>query len=733
MGRLPPRRVGSRPYVEEDLQAPHQREAQGREPRPQAQRGSLSPDAAPPPPPTPRDDTVEVRHGVRVADPFRWLEDDDDPEVGAWVAAQNERTEAVLATLPGRDGLHRRLRERLRAGTSVAPRVGGARVFTLERWGALDQAVVVVRSALAPGRARTLVDPHRLTGDATAAVDWYHPSPDGRMLAYGLSTGGDERSTLHVLDVGAGEHLTDQIPHTRAASVAWEPDGRGFLYTRYPGDELDPLTGGDDAAARGEHRHVFHHRLGRAWSTDPVVWDDLPHPTAWASVSLSTDGRWMLVHLSVGWSRTDVHLVDRASGARTVLVEGVEARTDLRVVGDQVIGITTLDADRGRVVSAPLARAWHDHWCTIVPESESVLEAAACTSGSLLVLRTQAAVSHLDRYALDGTDHRPVRLPGLGAVGGLDADPQRDEAFLSWSSFTRPSTTLRWSGTDDEPVQWSDLGAPDDDVVVEQVRYPSLDGTEVPMFLVRAAGTRPGPGTPCVLTGYGGFAISMAPAYSPVVAEVCARSGLYAVAGLRGGSEEGEDWHRAGMGEHKQNAFDDFAAAADWLVAEGLTSRPRLAVRGGSNGGLLVGAVLTQRPDLCRAAHAAVPLLDMVRYPRFLLGPLWVPEYGDPEDPEQLTWLTAYSPYHHVHDGTCYPAVLLTAAASDTRVHPCHARKMAARLQEATSCGDVHPVLLREEGRAGHGQGKPASAQAAELADVLAFLLDQLGTPAADR
>ena len=686
---------------------------------------------------------MEILHGRSVDDPFRWLEDDDDPEVQAWVAAQNGRTDSILGRLPGRDQLRARLLRRLQAGTSVAPRVGGTRVFTLERWGELDQAVLVVRPATASGRARTLVDPHRLTGDPTAAIDWYHPSPDGRLLAYGISTGGDERSTLHVLDVATGEHLPDRIPHTRAASVAWEPDSRGFVYTRYPGGERPEP--GDDAASRGELRHVFRHQLGRPWTTDPVLWDALPDPTAWASVSLSTDGRWLLVHLSVGWSRTDVHLIDRASGARTVLIEGVEARTELEVVADQVIGVTTLDADRGRVVSAPLAAAWHDHWCTVVPETEAVIEATACTPSSLLVLSTRSAVAQLDRYALDGTEHRPIVLPGVGSVSGLATSHQRDEAFLGFSSFAHPSTTYRWDGAATDAAgaggpgerlsDWSDLGRDTaDEMVVEQVRYPSPDGTSVPMFLVRAATTRPGPDTPCILTGYGGFSISMGPSYSPGIAEVCAAGGLYAVAGLRGGSEQGEAWHRAGMREHKQNTFDDFLAATDWLVDQGLTSRDRLAIRGGSNGGLLMGAAITQRPDVCRAAHIAVPLLDMVRYPEFLLGRLWVPEYGDPDDPEQLGWLLGYSPYHRVVDGTCYPSVLLTSAAGDSRVHPFHARKMAARLQEATSCGDRHPVLLREEGRAGHGQGKPASAQVAELADVLGFLFEQLDVrPYGDR
>jgi prolyl oligopeptidase len=325
----------------------------------------------------------------------------------------------------------------------------------------------------------------------------------------------------------------------------------------------------------------------------------------------------------------------------------------------------------------------------------------------------------------------------------------REEVFATFTSFTVPPTTFRWAPPGGNPagsaweaasgVDWSQLALDDPalevcagDYVVEAHRYPSTDGTDVGIFLVRAAGTVPDAHTPCVLTGYGGFAVPMAPAWSPVVVDVCDRGGTYAVACIRGGSEEGEAWHRAGMREHKQQTFDDFAAAARWLVERGVTSPERLALRGGSNGGLLVGATLTQHPELARAVHAAVPLADMVRYPELLIGRLWVPEYGDPEVADELDWLLGYSPYHRVVDGTCYPAVLLSSAEGDSRVHPAHARKLAARLQAATACGDEHPVLLREESRAGHGQGKPVTAQADELADVLAFLYDQLGVEVDD-
>ena len=683
---------------------------------------SPTPGAAEPP----RRDDTEVIHGIEIADPFRPLEDPDRPDTRAWIEAQNARTDAVLGSLPGRDRLHRRLSALLRAGSSIACQVSGERVFSLERWGPHDQTVLVVRPTDEHHPARVLVDPHLLTADPTAAVDWYHASPDGRQVAYGLSRGGDERSTLHVLDVDRGVARRDRIPHTRAASVAWAPDGSGFAYTRFP----DPATvSGED---RYYWRKVFWHRLGDPWTADELIWDELPDRTAWPTVSLSRDGRWMLIHVSIGWTRVDVHLIDRATGARTVLIDGIEAVSSFTVVDGALIGVTTLDADRGRVVSAPVVAGWHDTWRTIVPERDVVLDSLVATPRSLLVLSSLDAVSRLERFDHDGGGCTPIELPGIGSLAGLSASRDRDEAFLSFTSFATPPTLFRWR-PGSPLTDWSRLReweAPDDgpqgDYVVEQVTYPSTDGTRIPMFLVRAAGTRPGPDTPCLLTGYGGFAITMGPAYSAAVVAFCDHGGLYAVANIRGGGERGEAWHRAGMADRKPQAFDDFAAAADWLVEQGLTSRGRLGLRGASNGGLLVAAAITRRPDLCRAAQIAVPLADMVRYHRFLIARLWIPEYGDPDHPEDLARLHAWSPYHQVVDDTCYPAVLLTTADGDSRVDPMHARKLAARLQEATACGVDHPVLLREEHRAGHGQGKPVSRQADELADVLGFLLWQL-------
>jgi prolyl oligopeptidase len=381
------------------------------------------------------------------------------------------------------------------------------------------------------------------------------------------------------------------------------------------------------------------------------------------------------------------------------------------------------------VISADLDRPQADAWGTVVPETSAVVDSAVVAGGRLVVASAEHAVSRLHHYALDGSDGREIALPELGSIGGLDADPAAERAFFTFTSFARPSGMWRWSPGDAAVEPWTRFPSPvdADAFAVEQVFYPSTDGAQVPMFLVRAASTRPSPDTPTLLTAYGGFAITNSPAYSAATVAFCEAGGVWAVAGIRGGGEYGEDWHRAGMLATKQQCFDDFYSAADWLVDERRTSRDRLAIRGGSNGGLLVGAGLTQRPDLCRAAICAVPLLDMLRYHRFLIGALWIPEYGDPDDPEQFAVIAAYSPYQHVVDGTQYPATLITTAESDSRVDPLHARKFAARLQAATSAPEERPVLVRIETRAGHGVGKPAWKQADEAADTWAFVFWQLG------
>jgi len=665
---------------------------------------------------------VEVLHGTEVRDPYRWLEDGASDEVAGWSAAQNGRTRAVLDALPDRPGLHTRLLSLLQVGMVGSPAVVADRVFTLEREGDQDQAVLVVRSAADPELpARAVVDPHGMATDHAASIDWFSPSPHGRLVAYGVSEGGSEHGTLRIVEVDSARRLSDAIPHIRHASVAWLPDGSAFAYSRLP----DPATvaPGDE----GYWETVWWHRVGDDPADDTPVLGGL-EKTALPAAAVSPDGRWLVLHVSYMPTRTDVILLDRETDLRTVIVEGEEATTWAQIVGDRLYAVTNLGAPRGRVVSADLARPQAGHWTTIVAESGAVIEGAVVAGDSLLVASTEHAVSRLHRYRLDGSGVEEIALPELGSMGALDADPAVDRVFFTFTSFARPPGLWRWT-PETGAVPWTRFAAPVDAAAfeVEQVFYPSTDGTAVPMFLVRSAGTRPCPDTPTLLTAYGGFAISNTPGYAPGLVAFCEAGGVWALACIRGGGEYGEDWHRAGMLAAKQQCFDDFYAAADWLVAEGRTGRDRLAIRGGSNGGLLVGAALTQRPDLCRAAVCSVPLLDMMRYHRFLIGALWVPEYGDPDDAGQFAVIAAYSPYQHVTGGTAYPATLITTAESDSRVDPMHARKFGARLQAATSAPRDRPVLVRIEARAGHGGGKPAWKQADEAADVWSFVFWQLG------
>jgi prolyl oligopeptidase len=675
------------------------------------------------PPQTRRVAVVDTLHPgtpfeTEVADPYRWLEDGNDPDVQAWVAVQNERTREALDARPDRRMWHERLVALMQLPVVVAAQVRGNVLVTLERPAGAQQSVLVARAAHDPGAPPVvLADPAAGTDDAAAAVDWFWTSPDGTLVAYGVSEGGTENSVLRIVRTGDGTHLADEIPNTRACSLGWEPDSSGFCYTRYPqGDEY--------------HRTVHAHRIGEEWQQDLVVWAEHPTPETWPDVQVAPDGRFVLVTAMVGWSRYDQHLLDRRTGQWHDLVVGVEAISDLAFGNDRFLyGTTTLDSPRGRMVRMPLDDVPADPsgWTTIVHERDVVLGGVRVAGDTLLVTATRRAVDAVERWSPDGA--LVARYDGLGivTVAGLTADPAGGAAFVLTAAFDAPSTL--WRLGDGAHERWLPAAPPADAfpaLAVEETEYTSPDGTVVGMFLIHRADVEPDARTPAILTGYGGFAISETPVWSPTIAAWCASGGLYAVAGLRGGFEHGEDWHRAGNRANKQRVFDDFAAGADWLVATGRTSRERLAVAGGSNGGLLVGATLTQRPDVCRAVWCAVPLLDMVRFPHFLIARLWTDEYGDPEVPEELAWLHAYSPYHRVRDGECYPAVLLTTAEGDTRVDPLHARKMAARLQAASSCQGDRPILLHQEGRAGHGVGKPVGKRAAEQADVLAWFTWQL-------
>jgi prolyl oligopeptidase len=597
------------------------------------------------------------------------------------------------------------------------------------------------------GGDRVLLDPAGLSPDAATALDWWYPSPDGALLAYGLSEGGSEKSVLRVKDVRDGRAHDDVIPWTRASSLEWLPDASGFYYTRYP----DP--GSVPAGEENYHRRVFFHSLGTDGRSDPLVFPEGGGRAAedWPGVSLSPDGRWLAVHVSRGWTRTDVYLRDRGAGVWGVrstpqlderardsfprerntgfvtVVEGEEALFGVQARNDRLYLHTNLGAPRFRLLVADPRAPGRASWKELIPEGPDVLEGVAVVGNTILASWLKDASSRLTLHDLDGRLRRELALPEIGSLAGITGEWDGDEAFFGFSSYTSPPAVYRIGLPGDDVEPWARVESEVDATRYRTrlVRYESRDGTPVSMFLVDGK-DRPADGSgPAVLTGYGGFNVSLTPGFGRSLIQFLDGGGLWAVPHLRGGGEYGEGWHRAGMLGRKQNAFDDFLAAAEWLVGQGHVAKGRLAIIGGSNGGLLVGAALTQRPELFRAAVVQVPLLDMLRYHRFRIARLWIPEYGDPDDPEAFRWLYAYSPYHRVRDGTAYPAVLLTTGESDSRVDPMHARKMAARLQAATCSG--RPVLLRVETRAGHGQGKPLAKVVDEWTDVWTFLSSELG------
>jgi len=564
----------------------------------------------------------------------------------------------------------------------------------LRREGDQQQPLLYVREGVRAGD-RVLLDAAALSPDAATALDWWYPSPDGALLPYGLSEGGSEKSILRVKDVTNGRDRDDVIPWTRASSLEWLPDASSFCYTRYPEPASVP------AGEENYHRRVFFHSLGTDWRSDPPVFPEGEGRPAedWPGVSLSPDGRWLAVHVSRGWTRTDVYLRDRVGvGSFVTVVEGEDALVGVLARNDRLYLHTNLGAPRFRLLVADPRAPGRESWKELIPEGPDVLEGVAVVGSTILASWLKDASSRLTLHDLDGRRRCELPLPEIGSLAGITGEWDGEEAFFGFSSYTSPPAVYR-------------IGLP--------------GGTPVSMFLVDGK-DRPADETgPAVLTGYGGFNVSLTPGFGRSLIQFLDAGGLWAVAHLRGGGEYGEDWRRAGMLGRKQNAFDDFVAAAEWLVRERHAAQGRLAIIGGSNGGLLMGAALTQRPELFRATVVQVPLLDMLRYHRFRIARLWIPEYGDPDDLEAFRWLHAYSPYHRVRDGTAYPAVLLTTGASDSRVDPMHARKMAARLQAASSSG--RPVLLRVETRAGHVPGKPLAKVVDEWTDVWTFLFSELG------
>jgi prolyl oligopeptidase len=683
---------------------------------------------------------VDIYHGTKVVDNYRWLEDGNSPETQKWVADEMDYTRALLDPLPGRDAIHKRLTELLSIGSITAPVIAGKHYFYTKREGMQNQPVLYVRDGV-NGPDRVLVDANQLAADGTIALDWFQPSDNGKYVAYGTSPSGSEMSTLHIVETKTGTQLPDIIERTRAASIAWLHDNSGFYYTRYP-------KKGDVAVGQEMYnRHVFFHWLGTDPETDALVFGEGRDPEDWPSVFLSNDNRWLLIHISQGWTKSELFLMDtQGKNPPSRLTTGKDFNYGAEVYDGKVYIITNEDAPRYHAFVTDAGNFDRQAWKEIIPQTDAVLQGASVYGGKLFAQYEQNATSQLRLFDLDGKKISDISLPAIGTVFGTGGKWNHDEVFFGFHSFTVPPsvylldlkpTPVKTPGLEVNAAfmsaLWSKVDAPSIDPTAYEVAqewYKSKDGTRVPMFIVHKKGLEKNGKNPTLLTAYGGFNISLTPSFSRTAYLWMEHGGVFAVANLRGGAEFGEDWHRAGMLEKKQNVFDDMIAAAQHLISEKYTDKNHLAIQGGSNGGLLMGAMMTQRPDLFRAVVCQVPLLDMLRYQNFQIAKLWIPEYGSAENPEQFKWLYAYSPYQHVKAGTEYPAILFMTGDFDTRVDPLHAKKMAALMQTEAKNGasKTRPILLRIESKAGHGAGKPVTKQIEEFTDLYSFLFWQLRT-----
>jgi prolyl oligopeptidase len=666
----------------------------------------------PSPPPTHQDNVREVIHGVEIVDPYRWLEDQDSPETRSWIAAQNGYAQSLLNPLPMRERIYKRLMEMYRHESISEPEEENGNYFFIKRGADQDLWSIYVR--IGPdGPDELLVDPQPLSPDHTNSVTLEGVSQDGKLLAYGVRRGGEDETEIHVFEVTSRQDLPDRLPRALYLGLSWEKDGRAFYYTR---------------AQRVTGKRIYRHVLGTDSAQDPEIFGEGYGPDVWVSPYASRGGRYLLAMVQKGWQNSELFLQDLAEhGPFRPLVAGIAARFEPQFAGDNLIVQTDWQAPKSRLLKIDLRHPEPGNWREIAPAGEDAIQDFALIGQKVFVHYLHSVTSRIEVFSLDGQHLGQVSLPSLGsaAIYGRWGD---DEGILQFSSLTTPYSLFRYSASAGKRELWYRDSVPfaSERFETEQVWYTSKDGTRVPMFLVHRKGLKPNGQLPTLLHGYGGFDVSMTPAFNHRAAWWIEQDGLYALANIRGGGEFGEEWHRAGMLEKKQNVFDDFIAGAEWLIEKGYTNPDRLAIWGGSNGGLLMGAVLTQRPDLSKAVVCEHPDLDMVRYYKFTKNnnPPALLEYGNASDPAQFKFLYAYSPYQHVQPGTKYPAVLLTSGDADTRVPPQQARKMAARLQAATGSG--RPVLLLYDSKAGHSGGKPLSKAVQDLSLELSFLAWQL-------
>jgi prolyl oligopeptidase len=676
-------------------------------------------------PDAPRGEVVDDYHGTKVPDPYRWLEDIDSPATHAWVAAQAKLSGDYLAALPARTGLAESLRKIWNFERWSAPERHGPYWFYTHNDGLQNQAVLFVTTDPAsPGRV--LLDPNTLSSDGTVSLRELSFSDDGKLMAYALSDAGSDWQIWHVRDVATGQDLPDVLRWSKFGGGSWRKDASGFYYTRY----AEP-SGSDALKAANEHEKLYFHKLGTPQSQDPLVYTRDDDPNWFLGATVTEDGHYLIIQANHGDEVENTLLVQDLSRPGSP-IKPVIAKPDavygfIGSIGHTMYVQTDRDAPRYRVIAIDLAHPQPARWRTLIPQSAETLDTVTLVGHQLLARYLKDAHSAVRRYSPEGELQGEVSLEGLGTAGGFAGHLEDKETYYAYSSLTTPPSVYRLDLATGHSALWKQpklAGFAPADYETTQVFYPSKDGTRIPMFIVARRGTPLDGTNRTLLYAYGGFNIPMQPAFSAAVAGWLQAGGVYALANLRGGGEYGRPWHEAGMKTHKQNVFDDFAAAAQYLIKEGWTRPSRLAIRGGSNGGLLIGATLEQHPELFAACIAQVGVMDMLRFREFTVGKGWESDFGSVDNPVEFRALLAYSPLQNVKSGVAYPAILITTGDHDDRVFPAHSFKLAAALQHADPTG--RPILLRIDSRAGHGGGKPTAKLIEETADIYAFALDAM-------
>jgi prolyl oligopeptidase len=667
-------------------------------------------------------DLVEELHGVKVADPYRWLEDSDSEDTQAWIKAQNEVTSAFLKQLPHREDIQNRLTELMNYERFSLPSHRGKRYFFTKNDGLQNQAVLYVTEGL-DAEPQVLLDPNGLSEDGTVALSGVSVTDDGKLMAYSTSSGGSDWQEWFVRDIDAGKDLEDRIEWSKFSGASWTPDNAGFYYSAYDAPEA-----GQALQKKNEFQKLYFHRLGTPQSEDTLVYERKDQPNWGFGGQVTEDGRYLIIHVWHGTERENrVFYIDRQDPQQKVveLLEKADAGYSfLGNVGTKFYFQTDKDAPMEKVIAIDVTQPQTIQ--TILPEASSVLQGMSLVGGKMIAVYLKDAQSSVSIFDLDGRHEKDLALPGIGTAGGFGGRLDEFETFYTFTSFTCPATIYRYDLKTGETTLYKrpTVEFNPDAYVTKQVFFTSKDGTRVPMFLTHSKDAPIDGNRPTVLGGYGGFAISITPGFNPMDIPLLERGGILAVACLRGGGEYGKAWHDGGRLKNKQNVFDDFIGAAEYLIDNGYTNKTKLAIRGGSNGGLLVGACLVQRPDLYAACVPYVGVLDMLRFHKFTIGWGWISDYGSPDEAEFFEVLLKYSPYHNVKDGTAYPPTLIVTGDHDDRVVPLHSFKFASALQRAQT-GDA-PILIRIETRAGHGAGKPLAMAIEEMADVYAFLMKNL-------